>query len=250
MTVIARPHTRIGALEKVIEARRGIEIADQKLFFDGLRLNPFFIFAEIEFAPNDTIDCFRPQMGAGPSFVDVSDSSNLEVIRFSATAPEWRMATSGLNVEGVCTNSSCEAYQQMVIARIGMASWSLLEDPAGCPMCKQHIHPMTCAFSECQWIYDGCKLDENGLVQDVFGDWQGVDRQYHRFQEQGSKAEWQMLVLSARESPRWKSGTGVDFCSVCHQVPLRQKERITAACGHCFHTTCLAQWKQAQLSSD
>ena len=49
-------------------------------------------------------------------------------------------------------------------------------------MCKQHIHPTTCAFSECQWIYDGCKLDENGQVHDVVGNWQSVDRQYHRFQ--------------------------------------------------------------------
>ena len=122
MTVIARSHTRIGALEKVIQARRGIEIADQRLLFYGSRLNSFFTFAQIEFAPNDTIDCVPPQMGAGAAFVDISDSSNLDVISFSARAPKWRMARPGLNVEGVCTDSSCEAYQQMVIATIGMTS--------------------------------------------------------------------------------------------------------------------------------
>ncbi len=43
-------------------------------------------------------------------FVDITNECLKEKIKFSSSAPKWRVACYGLNLEGYCTNSSCEAY--------------------------------------------------------------------------------------------------------------------------------------------
>ena len=103
--------------------------------------------------------------GAPANFADISNSSALETLVFSDKAPAWRKACAGLNVEGRCANRCCQAYRHMVIDPKGMVSWSLIAGQAHCPMCHKQFPPVTCAFSECSWAFDGCKLGSTGQLQ-------------------------------------------------------------------------------------
>lgn len=44
-------------------------------------------------------------------FVDL-DLSKKENIEFSSDAPKWSIATNGTNIEGICNNSKCEAFNE------------------------------------------------------------------------------------------------------------------------------------------
>lgn len=67
--------------------------------------------------------------GCGPNdwarFADVSNPELLTPYEFSDQAPEWRRAGQGLNVEGVCKNRGCSAYNEMVICPLGFATFNL-----------------------------------------------------------------------------------------------------------------------------
>lgn len=51
----------------------------------------------------------------GCEFADLSNEKSKEIIKFSDKAPKWRMACNGLNIEGICKNKNCIAYQKQVI---------------------------------------------------------------------------------------------------------------------------------------
>jgi hypothetical protein len=112
-------------------------------------------------------------------FADVSDTSALQVRQFNADAPRWRVAGSGINIEGYCRNPECEAHGQLAIHRVGMTSYTLLGGVCECPLCECDMMPETVGFVACVWKYDGRKLD--GMVcKSLFYD--ATTEGYHRFE--------------------------------------------------------------------
>ena len=79
---------------------------------------------------------------------------------FVPSAPDWRVAVDGLNLEGLCNNKNCEAYKKWVIINIGFGIFDLIlnEKPTNCPICKKPVFPETCAFSTCSYRYSGIKI--------------------------------------------------------------------------------------------
>ena len=170
-------------LKEIIEDGKAIPADESRLVFAGKQLEDRQTLLDCKVENHSFLHLVLRMTGGGAMFADVSNSSSLMALKFSTTAPEWRMATFGLNVEGKCSNRSCCAYQQMVIDMKGMVSWSLLADKAHCPMCKQQFQPVTCAFTGCTWTYDGRKSDISGAPVDVEGSWQEVSGDsYSRFQ--------------------------------------------------------------------
>jgi hypothetical protein len=55
----------------------------------------------------------------------------------------WRLIHNGLNIEGLCTNSHCRAYNQMVIINLGFGEFDhsriILQRSNKCPMCDTII---------------------------------------------------------------------------------------------------------------
>ena len=98
-----------------------------------------------------SLDWLRRQVGGGgpARFVDVSNDRSLRSLGFSNTAPAWRTACRGLNVEGICVKSSCLAYNQTVIHMVGYDTWSLTHSACACPTCKTQFQPVTCGFYDC-----------------------------------------------------------------------------------------------------
>ena len=78
---------------------------------------------------------------------------------FSSTAPAWRQVTRGLNLEGICTNTACEARNQLVICPVGMGETEIVSYHARCPMCHETIEATSCGFSSCTFAFEGLKQD-------------------------------------------------------------------------------------------
>ena len=121
----------------------------------------------------------------GPFGLDMADISNREGLvegNYNSSAPDWRIVTKGLNVRGICQNSSCRANGEEVGCQIGFGSFDLVSDcdEVKCPMCKKEIEPITCIFAECQYRMEG-KKKVNGETQKVNTDWKRVAKDFEYY---------------------------------------------------------------------
>lgn len=166
------------------------------------------------------------------SFVDVSNDKIIQDYQFSKTAPDWRCASKGINLEGKCQNHSCEAYCQMVIIGIGIGVFDFVYDQnkSVCPMCKEYVQPLTCAFTGCNWRFNGLKRSKSGPPQCYAADWKKVGDVYSRFNESSEKVQWDQLQLIATH---YIAGT----CFKCHDsvdIGTESKETTDFLC----HADC------------
>ena len=89
-------------------------------------------------------------------FADVSKNSSAQVLEFSESAPEWRVAYPGLSLEGPCKNSQCAAYQKSFVIcnfQLKQEGFEMCEVAATCwcPLCKSKIEPVTMGFNNCKY---------------------------------------------------------------------------------------------------
>jgi hypothetical protein len=141
----------------------------------------------------------------GVSFVDVSEVSGLQRLQWSHTAPRWWIASAGICLEGKCTNTHCEAYQQQVIMNIGFGEFDVLtganSTTTKCPCCAKYVEPTTCAFNRCMWRWRGIKQPAPGEPpEEVSAEWRQADNAYHRF-DQGISGTvvWRKLIIEAKK---------------------------------------------------
>ncbi len=129
--------------------------------------------------------------GGGASFADTT--SQPQIFEWSKSAPDWRVASMGLSLEGQCQNTKCKAYKSMVIINMGAPVIFKLgidlitkkyfffnnyikaalkfdkglpteEQKTNCPICDEHVKPVLCALNNCSWRYFGIKDTKNGYV--------------------------------------------------------------------------------------
>mmetsp|Transcript_21958 Transcript_21958/g.21657 ORF Transcript_21958/g.21657 Transcript_21958/m.21657 type:complete len:88 (+) Transcript_21958:475-738(+) len=80
--------------------------------------------------------------------INFNDLRNREEIKFSKTAPPWRIVSPGISFIGRCKNRNCAAYRKKVISCLGKGVFSMSSVIAYCPMkdCKMNIDPENCGF--------------------------------------------------------------------------------------------------------
>jgi len=88
-------------------------------------------------------------------------------------ADPWRYLIPGLNMQGRCSNESCQAYDQQVLVQFGMGYWKNVYDvPINCPMCGYGVDaPWEPWLYECEYRltvkYDDLdKTKKHGDVKD------------------------------------------------------------------------------------
>ena len=196
-----------------------------------------------------------PKFGyaCGVDFVDLNATGPTRR-EWSSKAPRWRIAQNGLCIEGKCESKECEAYDKTVIMNFGFIDFSLANDAyqCECPLCKQHITPVTCAFNNCKWKWNGKRYDDPKKPPKSFRqkEWKIADNAYHVFCPTQTKqtVKWQNLTVCARRLNE-KSSTCV-LCSIealyVNVVGFQELE-----CGHHFHKQCLARVRKltGQLST-
>ncbi|GMF13659.1 unnamed protein product [Phytophthora lilii] len=240
-----------------------IPMSKQCLIYEGQQLEDHLTLSSYDIQDQSQLHLVQLMRGGGmPSriFADLSDESLLTELAFTPNAPEWRMASEGLNPEGRCKNRDCSAFGRMIICPKRFEPFNLLQDDkVQCPMCRLKVKPRTCGFYNCTWKFDGT-LAGSGFS--IISQWQdATGKKYHRFADKAhGSAEWESLLIVAksRDTPiKFKlsvtamsanlSRNGLattDVCAICwSEFGLTQKKFvITISCGHSFYCSCIDKW--------
>lgn len=117
-------------LRQLIERASNIPIDQQRVVFNGKQLLDEEILADHNIANESVLNVIIRLRGGGGvlSFADISNNDALKKVEFSCSAPQWRVVSRGLNIEGRCSNSHCQANGSMVICPIGLNKFSLVHD--------------------------------------------------------------------------------------------------------------------------
>ena len=144
--------------------------------------------------------CSRGGDDFGIDMADISNEKGLVRRNYGKNAPKWNTITKGLNVDGICKNEKCEAYNQEVDCRIGIGSFDLVRDAdrIKCPICNNEIDPTTCVFCECEYKLEG-KKKLNGKTEHVSTNWKRVEKDYEYYDPKKSGiVRWLMLIIETK----------------------------------------------------
>ncbi len=133
-----------------------------------------------------------------------------------------------------------------IIFKLGLPSD---KQPTNCPLCKNHVMAVTCAFNNCEYRYKSIVDTKNGL--DKKGEtWKEVNDYYYRFDESNS-LKYSSLVI---ETKIGKNSITREFeCGIClsgsenkFQNPNKQIKELP--CRHSFHVVCIEPWIRSKNS--
>jgi len=143
------------------------------------------------------------------SFLDPNENlenDNKKIFNFVKTAPDYRKVKYGLNVEGICKNEKCIAYNKKVIINLKYGNFNLRYDidKIYCPMCKNLVEYNSIGFSSCKYRFDGIKREKEGkdcnysnLSKD---DYYYVGKRFELFKENVEKISWLSLKLDVQRN--------------------------------------------------
>ncbi|CAF0780638.1 unnamed protein product [Rotaria sordida] len=152
----------------------------------------------------------------------------------------WRLKSNGLNIEGLCKNSHCPAYDQMVIINLGFGEFDfariILERHNQCPICKNKISPIKYALHNCRWWYvnhySTCTFPLN-TVNDTYV-------------LNNLKCEYKIMeTMPLPKNYRICKDSEEIACPICLMDIENDNERIHLPCSHTFHRSCIYGWLQS-----
>lgn len=151
----------ISEIKKKISMKEDIHEDSQRLIYGGRQLEDYRTLSYYNIKAEHTLHLVLRLRGGGTPFVDVtqSDESTLKKHSFSPAAPSWRMVKRGLNPEGKCQNTTCEAFNQDVICPIGVVHFKMGKTKIPCPICEQSLLAENCRYYKCRFMYMAIKED-------------------------------------------------------------------------------------------
>ena len=175
---------------------------------------------------------------AGIMFNDVT-KNNFKILKPSKDAPDWRYICRGLNIEGICENKKCKAYNKNVfcpMVEFEIFDLILNSELVICPMCKSNFDAKTCAFYDCFYSFSGIKYDENN---------QQIKIANQEFPKVGKECKY--LVYTESDLVKWKrlmiivkfDDQPEIFCGVCTKQTNDLNEKPEKKeCSHFYHDSC------------
>lgn len=235
----------IADLKKKIVEVLGIPMNTMRLIFGGHQLEDSKKLSDYDIVPRCSVFLMFQQCGGGSVFACLSQKP--QRFDWSAEAPKWRTVTMGLCLEGICKNKSCKAYEKMVIINMGLPiifKLGLVQNQTNCPICRQHVKPLACAFNNCYYRYIATIEEQNQEKRRVKSEWKQVGNYYSRFSEK-NQANYASLVIEAKPINMYDMGYNLTEpvgCVYCLRKYEANDQELIWDCGYnsvsYYHANC------------
>lgn len=172
ITIEVSAEESIISLKKKVQEKEGIPPDQQALHYAGKELNEDNKdLKDYSIKKEATLHLILRLRGGSLNMgVHFSNLENKYLIEFSE-APQWRIVSRGLNLEGKCTNDSCQANKKRVWVQMGMGKYDInrVIFELKCPSCKQKVTEVNNAgFWDCRYVINGMQIEpaEKKVIQE------------------------------------------------------------------------------------
>lgn len=161
----ATPASLVSDVKESIYAKVNIAVQDQSLLFDGETLKDDQTLLSYDIENGETLLLVPIEEEGGFASFSFSNFKKKVEKKFSNNAPDWRILTKGLNLEGICTNPQCDAHNKKVWVQKGFGKFNIAKEftRSFCPMpnCKKKVKEIEqCGFFYCKYVIEGETVDE------------------------------------------------------------------------------------------
>eukprot|EP00744_Colponema_vietnamica_P003745 GILI01005689.1.p1 GENE.GILI01005689.1~~GILI01005689.1.p1 ORF type:complete len:453 (+),score=84.81 GILI01005689.1:43-1359(+) len=174
-----------------------IAMGQQRLIFAGTQLLEDLPLEHYGITNGATLNLLVRLRGGEARVAEFVDmEAETKIRNWCFNAPDWRVACHGMNIELICQNRNCQAYNKQVIHQQHFEPFDLLLDCPYCPMCQQAFPPIKPGFFDCYWCFVGVKQDGSCVSKG----WTRCDADgYTTFDEaEAGMAVYSQLVIRVR----------------------------------------------------
>jgi small subunit ribosomal protein S27Ae len=238
------PSDTIYDVKTMIYDREGIPVHQQRLLCASKQMEDTRTLLDCSIKGVSVLHLVVNLRGGGRCrFTDVSSDNHLHVLPWDPLAPEWCVTSAGLNLEGICRNANCAAYNQTVVCERGFGVTNVCRVRCHCPICQTSFVPTTSGFTKCEWLADGLK--SNGTPVNLA--WKPVGDAYQLFDAEVNIIDWEVLTIVCRRpkpAPTQDLRLHTAVSGLCHAARMcvlctqRTADTALVPCKHTLCSTC------------
>jgi len=147
--------TTIPELKQILFEITEVSVEKQILTFNNLLLTTETL-DDAGIIENSTIFLNREK-----NLMELNAIDSYHVInKFNEFAPPWREFYIGLNLEGICLNTECDAYDKRVWLTAGLGTFDMKNGINNycCPICYKNVRNIdACGFYNCKYKITGAQ---------------------------------------------------------------------------------------------
>lgn len=130
------------------------------------------------------------------AFNSLENKKQIGFSKTPKTAPAYRRVTSGLNMQGECTNTKCVAIGKTVFIQKGMGTFNAgqLKHKSNCPACHEKIPPEklnNLGFWNCKYEIEGQRADK----EDSFSEKEIAVKEHYTTFVPGDDCAWEYMQI-------------------------------------------------------
>lgn len=187
-----KPTYTVKKLKEIYKDIDGTPHCQQRFIYAGDQLEDKRTLDYYGIHDNSELHLVLRLRGGGPGFA-FSDIENIQQHNYSKTAPDYRMAGKGLNLE-----LYCDQVEDYIIVPKGFGKFNCVSfNKEKCSVCEKLHDIALCGFSKCEYRFSGIRDD--GCVAKVSNI---ADKKYIRTSE--SKVMWKSLAVIVTPLPKTK----------------------------------------------
>lgn len=193
LTIDIRPSDTIEELKRRIQSKEGISPDVQRLIFKGKQIENMRTLADYNIPKESTVHLVLRCRGGGIAVGFDFNSLETPVIEKFGQAPDYRIVYPGLSFDTICIHPGCVAYNQCVVANLGMGHFNIGIGAVTllCPKCGNKAKQATnCGFHLAQWKFNG--VTQEGKRMEITGKTTTLD--YHTWTK-GENTNWVSLEV-------------------------------------------------------